>query len=389
MTGEGRLRIFANLEKAEFLRRPNRFVVECRLRKRTVRAYLPNPGRLWELLLSGRTVYLAQGESETPRKTAYTCVAVEREAIPILLHTHHTNTAARWLLERDAVPGLEGYRVIRPEVTHGRSRFDFLLEKDGEEMLLEVKSCTLAGEEIAMFPDAVTARGARHVAELGAISRGGMRSGVLFIVHWPQARYFMPEHHTDLGFARILLGLRKDLLVKAVAVGWNRDLSLGDEVRELSIPWSLVEKESEDRGCYIIILRLSESKRISVGGLGTRLFEKGYYLYAGAAMDGLGRRIARHRSIRKKHRWHIDYLREAAEFVAGLPVRTGDPIECDIVRALEEIAGWRVEGFGSSDCACDTHLFGMAEDPRHSAEFIRLLQHFRIDRLMEKIETLK
>ncbi len=67
----------------------------------------------------------------------------------------------------------------------GRNRFDFLLKEGNKDILLEVKSCTLVGKKVAMFPDAVTERGARHLQELAKFSEEGMETAILFIVHWP------------------------------------------------------------------------------------------------------------------------------------------------------------------------------------------------------------
>ncbi len=201
---------------------------------------------------------------------------------------------------------------------------------------------------------------------------------------FPEVRYFMPEYHTDLLFSRTLCDLRNDLFVKAIGVRWSRDLSLTDEVTEIGIPWSLVEEEAEDRGNYMVILSLRRSRKIAVGQLGTRQFNKGYYIYVGSAGRNLKRRIARHRRLRKRKHWHIDHLREEADFIAALPVLTGAQLECEIAAALRPISDWTIRGFGSSDCPCETHLFGMAAHPLTARPFIEILHRFRIDRLSER-----
>jgi sugar fermentation stimulation protein A len=96
----------------------------------------------------------------------------------------------------------------------------------------------------------------------------------------------------------------------------------------------------------------------------------------------LTRRIERHRRIRKTKFWHLDYLRERADFQAAIPVRTGDDLECQMAQAMNGIAAWNIPGFGCSDCSCESHLFGMKEDPLRSPEFIARLLYFRIDRLI-------
>lgn len=378
-----RLTLFPRIQTAEFISRPNRFLIDCLLHGRRAEAYLPNPGRLWELLLPGSTVYLTAHDPAPGRQTPYTCVAVEREGRPVMLHTHHTNTVAQWLIDRGSVPGLEGLSVAQREVTFGKSRFDFLLSDGRREVVLEVKSCTLFSRDIAMFPDAVTARGTKHLIELAHLSREGRRAAALFVVHWPEARYFMPEYHTDLLFSQTTCSLKDELLVKAIAVTWNSDLSLSDDVTDLEIPWSLIEEEAADRGSYLVVLRLGRNRKIAVGQLGTMHFRKGFYIYVGSARKNLQGRIARHRRLRKKAHWHIDYFREEADFVAALPVLTGAHLECAMADALRAISEWTVSGFGSSDCSCDTHLFGMQANPLSTRFFIEVLHRFRIDRLSE------
>ncbi|MBN1636827.1 MAG: sugar fermentation stimulation protein SfsA, partial [Deltaproteobacteria bacterium] len=105
------MRFFHDIEKAEFIARPNRFVVRCLKEKEETTAFLPNPGRLHELLLPGRSLYLTRDELSGHRKYSYTVVAVERESIPIMLHTHKTNVVAQHLIDMGKVAGLEGSRV--------------------------------------------------------------------------------------------------------------------------------------------------------------------------------------------------------------------------------------------------------------------------------------
>ena len=156
---------FGQTIRATFLERPNRFLGRCNADGLgVVDAFLPNPGRLWELLLPGALLYLypaTPSEKIYPsrRKTNYTVLAVQRNGSPIFLHTHITNQVARYLIERRLIPPLEGAEIVKGEVSHGRSRFDFLLREHGRDLYLEVKSCTLFGNGVAMFPDAVTERG--------------------------------------------------------------------------------------------------------------------------------------------------------------------------------------------------------------------------------------
>lgn len=374
------LRLFDRAQVAYLVNRPNRFLVRCKRDGEVIHAFLPNPGRLWELLLPGRRVHLVEQDETGPRKTRYTVVAVERKGHPVILHTHLTNKVARYLLNRGWVPGLEESRVRSSEIRVGHSRFDFLLERGKDQVFLEVKSCTLFGKRVAMFPDAVTERGSRHLRELGSLARDGKQAAVLFVIHWPHARIFMPDYHTDPVFAETLLAVRDRIQIIPLAVRWNGDLSLSDPPKLLSIPWTYIERESKDRGSYLLILRLRKPANLRVGKLGTVPFPKGFYVYVGSAMGGLERRLERHRRVRKVLHWHIDSLRAISEFRTALAIRSSARLECEIAAALKGVGQWEVPGFGSTDCGCHTHLFGMREDPLLREGFHRLLQYFRMDR---------
>jgi sugar fermentation stimulation protein A len=368
--------IKGKVERAQFISRPNRFVVLCVRDGKPIKAYLPNPGRLWELLMPGCTLYLKRNSSAS--KIPYTVMAVDKDSIPVMLHTHLTNDVVEILLRKRLVPGLEDTEIVRREATFGDSRFDFLLQRNGKEFVLEVKNCTLFHDKLAMFPDAVTQRGSRHLRGLLELKEKGIDAGMLFVIQWPRARYFMPEYHTDYEFSKVFLKCRNTVFLKTIGLTWLRDLSLDDHVKELTIPWDMIEEKLHDSGCYIVILHLEKDTEIAVGELGNIPFRKGYYLYAGSAKKALTKRLERHQRLRKNLFWHIDYLREKASFYKGLPIRTSEDIECALATNLQKIADWSIPRFGSSDCSCKSHLFGMDKDPIKSPRFIELLYNYRI-----------
>ena len=373
--------LFGDIRKGTFLDRPNRFVVRCLVDGLLTEAYLPNPGRLWELLLPGCTLYLIRNHQKQGAKFPYLAVAVEKEKAPVLLHTHLPNQVVAHLIAKQRLPGLEDMRIVKREVTCGHSRFDFLLEKDGRPFLLEVKSCTLFRKNIAMFPDAVTVRGRRHLTELAKLARQGTPGGVLFLVSSPLPHFFLPDYHTDIDFARTFLALQDKLMFKAVSVHWREDLTLHDEVRELVIPWELIVREAGDSGSYLLVLNLSADRYIPVGRLGVVFFRKGFYLYVGSARTNLKKRLERHLRKRKTLFWHIDYLRDRADACMAVPIRSSRPLEHELAASIKKISDWSVSGFGSSDCDCGSHLFGMREPPLHTARFMEVLQSYRMDRL--------
>nr|MDA3851504.1 DNA/RNA nuclease SfsA [Spirochaetaceae bacterium] len=140
-----------------FEKRINRFVVQLKLfhqKGETTRVYIPNPGRLWELLYPGTELLLKKNSSAN--KYNYSIEAVYKEGQLVYLHTLKNNDLAEHLLKNKRIPGLEEFHIIKREVKSPitTSRFDFLLEKQGQRCYLEVKSCSLFQGDMAMFPDA-------------------------------------------------------------------------------------------------------------------------------------------------------------------------------------------------------------------------------------------
>lgn len=205
------------LVEARFLERPNRFVVHARLRNgRRAVAHLADPGRLLELLVPGRRLWLRHASSPT-RKTQWSAALVETPDASglVSLDTGLPNRLIGRALEENALEELGAWRLERGEHTVGRSRFDFLLRRRGggrgpRQMLLEVKSVTLVEDRIGLFPDAVTARGARHVRELTELQRSGdWATAVLFVLQRPDADRIMPDAAIDPDFTRGLAHARR------------------------------------------------------------------------------------------------------------------------------------------------------------------------------------
>jgi len=145
---------------------------------------------------------------------------------------------------------------------------------------------------------------------------------------------------------------------------------------------------SEERRSYLILYYLPRKRLIEIGGLGRVLFRQGYYIYVGSAMKSLSKRVERHRRVRKKLHWHVDYFSGLAEVQAALPVRSEDDLECELASAISSISEWSVPGFGCSDCSCPSHLFGFSTDPMSTRKFHDVLQYYRMDRLIEKYSQL-
>ncbi len=355
---------------ATFLSRPNRFVVELLLEGRAERAFVPNPGRLRDILVPG--VPLRVERSDNPaRKWPLKVVGALRGDGWVSLDTHRTNSMVAALLRKGALPGLEGRGIVRAEVKKGNSRFDFLL--DGP-LYLEVKSCTLAGRDVAMFPDAATERGKRHMLHLAELAE---ETAVVFLVQSPTATTFMPDFHADLEFARTMLQVQDRVRFLPIAVTLDEGLEPVLPARPLEIPWELVERHAADRGCYMMHLHLEEAAE----GPGRWQLPPGHYVYAGSARVGLGPGLERLRRGTGKAHWSIDYLRRVARFVEATPIRSCLDLECEVADGLAVLADEAIPGFGCADCRCRSHLFRFSEDPRRSPAFQALVLRLRTDRL--------
>lgn len=190
---------------ATFLSRPNRFIAYVRVNGEIEVAHVKNTGRCRELLVEGCTVYLAVSDNPL-RKTKYDLIAVEKvraEKPPLMINMDSqiaNDVAGEWL---HACNLFSPNAVVRREVTHGASRFDFYIEDGDRRAFLEVKGVTLENDGVAMFPDAPTERGVKHVEELAACVREGFEAYVLFVVQMKDIRLVRPhdEMHRAFGDA--------------------------------------------------------------------------------------------------------------------------------------------------------------------------------------------
>ena len=357
----------ARFVEAELIARHNRFVASVRLKGRTIRVHVPNTGRLSELALPGRRVLLAHSPGKYPYRIEYIFFYGD----PVMINSTRSNALFSDLLESRRVPGLEGYRLVKREPAYGRHRFDFLLEgPDGCERPLELKSCTLAHDGVASFPDAVSDRAARHVELLA--ERGGIL--VFFLLH-QGIRRFVPNYHTDFAFYRALKASFDSLTVLALSVEYNGNLAIsGLQPVPITMP------DVQPKGSYILCFRNPRRRRIVVGALGTIVFNAGYYLYSGSGMGDLFARIERHRRKTSLRHWHVDHLKDVMAMAAHLPVVGDLPGECGLAAGLAAKGGEAVPGFGSSDCTCGSHLLHFKENPLEGARFWDFIGEARFSR---------
>lgn len=200
-----------DLTPARFLRRPNRFIVHAGLADgREVRAHLPNPGRLEEILRKGRPLRLRPA-SGADRETDWSAVLARTPAGDgwVSLVTTLPNRLVRRALSAGTLNELPEWSLERSEASIGESRLDFLLARGGRRLALEVKSVTLERQGVGLFPDAVTARGTRHVRELARVARrDGWEAAVLFVAQRDDVESVTAAPDVDPEFAEALAEAR-------------------------------------------------------------------------------------------------------------------------------------------------------------------------------------
>lgn len=380
--------LFNDLISATFLKRLNRFTVLCQLENGEIhRAYLPNPGRLWELLLPETTVLL-ENENKKHRSLKYTIVAARKNNHTIMLHTHKTNDLAEMLLLEKCIPGLEKTSIIKREYTHGNSRFDFKLHQNNIDVLLEVKSCTLIHGPMAMFPDAITERGTRHVVELSQLASEKVQTAILFLIQSAEVDAFLPDYHTDIIFARTLYEKRKLLRIIPFCVAWSDDLKPILPGREITIPWKIFEKEGKDSG-YLLTIARFDSEQTPPPEISEKkppaLMAKGFYMTLSGPLDNLGQEEKKLKLVRKKNPPLNLFLRQASTRFTVIPIRTEDRITELLSQTIQSLADHQT--ILADEPGNQQRISYCSQDPLTNPKFVDALLNIRMLRPLQKKTT--
>lgn len=207
------MRLPAPLVDATLIERENRFRARVRTAEGEVLAFVPNPGRTYELLYPGARVVLAGAPVAPHRRTAYDLLlAYTAEGRLVSVDTRLASPLFAEAVAAGRLAPFAGYDVTRAEVIFGASRLDFRLDAaDCPPLLVEIKSSTLVEDGVARWPDSPSVRGQRHVRELAQAVWQGYRAAVVWIVQRPDAAVMTPHHEIDPAFA--------DALREVVAAG--------------------------------------------------------------------------------------------------------------------------------------------------------------------------
>jgi sugar fermentation stimulation protein A len=225
---------YNNVKRAVFISRPNRFIAQVELDGKEETVHVKNTGRCKELLVPGATVWLEEALNPV-RKTKYDLVAVLKEEDgrePILINMDSqivNDVAEEWF--RKTIPEAE----IKREVIYGYSRFDIYLRTPNTSAFVEVKGVTLEKNGVALFPDAPTQRGVKHIRELIKAHEEGFECFLLFVVQMKGVSEFRPNSETHPEFAAAL----KDAVTKEVHIivmdcnVWEDGLEISEPIKKI------------------------------------------------------------------------------------------------------------------------------------------------------------
>lgn len=188
------------------IKRYKRFLADVELADgEVVTAHTPNTGSMLGCCTPGSRVWLSDsGNPKRKYRLGWELVEAEPDIL-VGINTTLANTLVSEAIEKGIIGELQNYRSLRREVRYGteNSRIDLLLESDPD-CYVEIKNVTLAENGTALFPDAVSKRGTRHLRELERVVRDGKRGVIVFCVQRMDADEFRPADTIDAEYARTL-----------------------------------------------------------------------------------------------------------------------------------------------------------------------------------------
>lgn len=191
---------YENIFSGRFIKRPNRFIAHVEILGKEEICHVKNTGRCKELLTENATVILEKSTNPL-RKTQFDVIAVIKDNKLINMDSVAPNKAAEEYFKKQ-------FTEVKREVTYKNSRFDLFIKDNNT--FVEVKGVTLEKDNIAMFPDAPTDRGRKHIYELVDAVRNGYNAKIMFVIQFKGAKRFIPNYKTDEKFKQALIYAEKN-----------------------------------------------------------------------------------------------------------------------------------------------------------------------------------
>jgi sugar fermentation stimulation protein A len=219
------------LQRVTLIKRYKRFLADVILADGSqITVHTPNTGSMLGCSEPGSRIWIRDSGNDQ-RKYRYSWELSELESgILVGVNTSLPNQLVAEAIRRGVVESLNGYAQLRTEVPYGqeRSRIDILLEDDGAPpCYVEVKNVTARSADHAIFPDAVTARGAKHLRELMQVVKEGGRGVIFFCVQREDVTAFRPAHEIDPLYAATL---KQAIAAGVEAMAWRASLTPAEVV---------------------------------------------------------------------------------------------------------------------------------------------------------------
>ncbi|MCP3942951.1 MAG: DNA/RNA nuclease SfsA [Desulfobacteraceae bacterium] len=194
------------LIQGKLVRRYKRFLADVELEnKKIVVAHCPNSGSMKGCATPGAPVWISQSDNPK-RKLKYTWELIQTNSSMVGVNTQVPNKLVKSSFENGLVAEFKEYTKVKSEVkTSDHTRLDLLLENEiGKTCYVEIKNSTLVEDGVAMFPDAVTTRGQKHLDELLWLKRQGHRAVIFYLIQRMDAKVFTPAAMIDKVYAEKL-----------------------------------------------------------------------------------------------------------------------------------------------------------------------------------------
>lgn len=193
--------VYENIKRARFINRPNRFIANIEIDGKIERCHVKNTGRCRELLTERARIFV-QERNFPDRKTKYDLISVYKGERLVNINSQAPNRVfEQWVAEGRLFSDIER---IKPEYKIGSSRFDFYIEAEGRRSVVEIKGVTLERGGVALFPDAPTERGVKHLREMIELTKAGYEAYFVFVVQMKGVLYVAPNMETHAAFGRSL-----------------------------------------------------------------------------------------------------------------------------------------------------------------------------------------
>jgi len=202
--------LYKDIRKGIFISRPNRFIAEVEIDGKKEICHVKNTGRCRELLTPGVTVYANYADNPA-RTTAYDLIAVYKGDILVNIYSCAPNLVFGEYVRQGKF--FDDVTYVKSEAKYGSSRFDFYVETAASKAFVEVKGVTLEENGVAMFPDAPTEHGIKHLNELATCIAEGYDAYVVFVIQMKGVTSFTPNNKIHQAFG--------DTLAEATQAGVN------------------------------------------------------------------------------------------------------------------------------------------------------------------------